>query len=30
MTHIRELQVEEKKELNGVQIIAYFLHLRVQ
>jgi hypothetical protein len=30
MTRIRALQAEEKKELLGVKIIAYFLRLLVQ
>jgi hypothetical protein len=30
MTRIKALQVEEKKELLNVQIIAYFLQLRIQ
>jgi hypothetical protein len=29
MTRIKALQAEEKKELFGVQIIAYFLWLRI-
>jgi hypothetical protein len=30
MTQILELQSAVRKELNGVQLIAYFLHIQVQ